>query len=309
MNKSYIFIGLLGIFICILVIASFLEVGSPLSKRALAFDQKRMSNFSTASYEIEYYYEDNNKLPDKLSDLKREGTEFILDPETNKPYDYKKVSETSYELCTKFSTDSKEVNAKKKKSNYYEDYDYGVKKDHKKGYDCIKYEIDKYLVGDNYPDYSYDEPSPALTPGPTSIKVLSPNSKWSSEDFDADITLTNAYLSEVKVINGDYMVGKNSLLVEYTVLNKSKATTFYGGDFGEVSIENKTNSISSESSEYISENKTGKVYALFLIDKSTSNINMLVGDYENYTTVNLDFSKSSTVSGYLDLDKGFVEKR
>lgn len=280
-----------------------------MSKRALALDQKRMSNFSTASYEIEYYYEDNNKLPDKLSDLKREGAEFILDPETNKPYDYKKVSEASYELCTAFSTDSKEVNAKKKKSTYYDDYDYdyGVKKDHKKGYDCIEYKIDENLFNDDYPEYSYDEPDPITSPSATSIKKLSPNSKWTSQDYGADITLTNAYLSETKVVGGDYLANKNSLLLEYTVLNKSKATTFYGGDFGEVSLNGVSNSVSSESSAYISMNKNGKVHALFLIDKSVNNLNVLVGDFENYTTVALDFSKSSTVSGYLDLDKGFEQ--
>src|SRR3990172_8481784 len=115
MANKKIFIFVLGIFVLLLIIVGLMLAGSPISQQALKYDEIRLRNFSSISYEI---------------------TNFsIADPETKRIYDYQKFSPNSYKLCTVFSTDSKSAN-----SQYSYINSSSIKK-HKKGYDCVIYNL------------------------------------------------------------------------------------------------------------------------------------------------------------------------
>lgn len=311
MHKYYIFIAGLGAFVLLLIISAFIEIGSPLSARSIALDKERTQDISNISYEIEYYHEDNSKLPNSLSDLPNLGENSTNDPQTNKSYEYKKTSGTAYELCATFSTDSREVKSKLKKTRdyYYDDY-YSEGKEHKKGHDCIKYNINSASAIYNEED-SETEPTSAPTAAKTntdgSIKNLVFNYKWRPITHIADIVLTNAYLTPVEVKGGDADIQKSSLLVEYSVTNKDSASSyFYGGDFGDLNINGKIVGVSSDSGKSLELNEQGKVYGLFLVDPSSTSFNLEVEEVDKSQTIVLDFSKGKTVTGSLDLDLGLV---
>ena len=83
-------------------------VGTPAVQRTLKFDQRRVSDLTDISFAVASYWEDTDRLPEKLTDLQGRGT-FIRsaeDPETGEPYEYRVLSEKGYELCAVFNTDS-----------------------------------------------------------------------------------------------------------------------------------------------------------------------------------------------------------
>ncbi|MBX4191501.1 MAG: hypothetical protein KW804_01730 [Candidatus Doudnabacteria bacterium] len=173
MIKTYIIIGVVGTVMLGAVIYGFSIVGSPFKRQAIKTDQERMSDFTNLSYSVQTYFSKNQKLPEKLTDLTNFAS-YINDPDTNKPYEYSKVSDMSYKLCATFKLDSSEV--KNSNDPYYNDYlyyDYLPKllsvapayaqftspnssvKTHKKGYDCITYTVpDSYLRKPTPPPYS-----------------------------------------------------------------------------------------------------------------------------------------------------------
>lgn len=143
MNKTYI--GIAAMFVVMLgaVIFAFYKVGSPFHTRALKLDQQRLSDFVNIKYSVTSYYTTNYRLPTKLSELPKDYySTSLIDPETNKPYDYVIVSDATYKLCTEFSTDSNEEKNGQETSLYGVSGLYGpLSSDttHKKGYDCISY--------------------------------------------------------------------------------------------------------------------------------------------------------------------------
>lgn len=298
MFKHYWFIAALGGICPFLLIGSFMEIGSPISARAIALDQQRISHMSDISYEVQTYYEDNGKLPTSLSQVTSLAEKMLKDPGTNKQYEYKVASQTSYDLCTEFSTDSKEVTAKLKKNpDYYDDYS---RKVHKKGNDCINYKV----TGNND---TYDiSPTPIVTPAVSMIKEITPNIKWHSEDQQADIVVDKAYWTESKVITGDQ--NKNILLVEFSVTNTAKNNRYYyGNSLGELKYKNSFISSNSGNEIQLGPNETGKLFAAYVVDPNILIFDLTVGDLENSPTTPLDFTKATTVSGVLSVDKGLTQ--
>lgn len=139
MRNYYIFITFLGIFVLGLIIGGFMVAGSPYAQKALAEDQKRVSDFASIQSSITSYgYSHNNALPVSLSALKQQNSYLsIIDPVTKKTYDYKIPSPNSYQLCTTFSTDSHDKSSSSTGGYPYADNQIV----HKKGYDCISYTV------------------------------------------------------------------------------------------------------------------------------------------------------------------------
>lgn len=137
MRNYYIFISVLGVLVISILILGFAIIGTPLSQQAISLDTQRLSNFSNIKRKIDDFYRTNNNLPNSLGEL--EVTTPITDPKTKSRYDYQIVSPYSYKLCTEFSTDSEGIT--KYTSTPVIILDSSEK--HKKGYDCILYEIPK----------------------------------------------------------------------------------------------------------------------------------------------------------------------
>lgn len=99
--------------IVIIVIASsvvygFILVGSPAQQRLVQFDGRRVSDLQNISVAIDVYWERNEVLPETLEDLQNQPyfVYSIQDPKTGEAYEYVIVSETEYELCAVFETDT-----------------------------------------------------------------------------------------------------------------------------------------------------------------------------------------------------------
>jgi hypothetical protein len=174
-NTSIFLVFLTGI-VALSLYGVFVVNGVPISQHALALDKTRLSNFYSASYAIQGYYSRNGKLPTDL-DKELEAQDFstpaklLSDPETKRPYEYHVTGKRSYQLCTIFSADYKQLQT----SNY----SYPVATDdqpglgYKKGHACVSYTLPSYVYA----------PTPTMSPNgsayqESSINVTAPT--WGS---------------------------------------------------------------------------------------------------------------------------------
>ncbi len=139
-----------GIIILILVIGAFFIVGSPKQARLAQFDQQRVIDLQDIQYQVVYYWQRKEQLPNNLSDLNDSISGYIArqDPKTNQPYEYiiKDSKLLTFELCAVFSLDSK-VQSSLKSMPPYPAYEGGVSQnwDHGQGRVCFERTIDKQL--------------------------------------------------------------------------------------------------------------------------------------------------------------------
>lgn len=106
---SKIILGLsLTIFIA-LVVWSFSVMGSPAKQRAWRMDDRRISDLQSIQSQIISYWQQKEKLPERLSDLANPMTGYSLpvDPEFEKgnKYEYSVKDKLSFELCATFLVD------------------------------------------------------------------------------------------------------------------------------------------------------------------------------------------------------------
>src|SRR5512141_2223660 len=134
MRKYYITFLILTVIVLAVVIKGFLISGTPASQRALNYDSQRISAMSSIKYSVDSYYQQNRQLPKSLDQLSASYLN-LNDPETKKPYDYKVVNDTSYSLCTTFSTDTKDPSSQLRQYSYTDIE--GTTSYHSKGYDCL----------------------------------------------------------------------------------------------------------------------------------------------------------------------------
>ena len=89
------------------VVAGFRVLGTPNRQRLIAADRERIQDLRSIAWRL---YEDAEKardrgqpveLPESLSERDR-----TTDPITDLAYEYHRLSETAYELCAEFATDS-----------------------------------------------------------------------------------------------------------------------------------------------------------------------------------------------------------
>jgi len=96
------------------IIWGFSVLGSPRTQQLIKYDQQKVSDLQSISSQISYYFESKLKLPDSLVDLNTNDYSIMpTDKQTNKPYEYKKTGDKTYELCALFnkpSTDNSQYN-------------------------------------------------------------------------------------------------------------------------------------------------------------------------------------------------------
>jgi hypothetical protein len=82
-------------------------MGSPKSQRLLRLDDRRVQDLQSIQYQVINYWQQKEKLPEKLSDLANPLTGYSLpvDPEFEKglTYEYIAKDKTSFELCATFA--------------------------------------------------------------------------------------------------------------------------------------------------------------------------------------------------------------
>lgn len=201
MRNYFISIALLNVLVVLVIIGGFVIGGTPASQRDRVLDNTRLSDFSTIKYRIEDYYRTNRELPSALSQLI--GKLSLQDPETKENYTYIVISSTSYKLCTKFSTDSE-----RETDEYYYTYSSNQQK-HKKGYDCVLYNISDYITNPRTQNY-YSTPTPVPTINPLSYSVLR----------SCNLALDTLSTSEIKIM-GIYELSDSVLFTTNKLVNAS----------------------------------------------------------------------------------------
>ncbi len=145
MNKKrfVIYIGVFLVLIAVALIGGFQVVGSPRENRMRRLDEKRISDLSAISSNVDSHYREHKKLPETLADMKKE---YI---ETKEPYEYKKLDDKMFMLCATFLLPSEKDDSNSKYNvtvpPYYEDpyseYPYSTQWKHESGRTCFRREI------------------------------------------------------------------------------------------------------------------------------------------------------------------------
>jgi|SRR3989344_5075357 len=135
--------------ITVAVFAGFFIVGSPQSERLRRFDDQRVSDLQIIQGQIIYYWQNKEKLPAMLNDLKDPISGFNpgKDPQTGADYVYNVKSDLEFSLCANFNLPSL-VNAGSSRPLYpimVEDKAFGNNWNHAAGYACFERAIDPEL--------------------------------------------------------------------------------------------------------------------------------------------------------------------
>lgn len=100
-----------SVFVLSAIVWSFMVMGSPAEQRKLRLDDRRVSDLNTIQWQIINYWQQKEKLPETLNDLKDSLSSFVMppDPEFEKGYvyEYKKLpsdkGQLKFELCATFA--------------------------------------------------------------------------------------------------------------------------------------------------------------------------------------------------------------
>ncbi|MFH1425856.1 MAG: DUF5671 domain-containing protein [Candidatus Kerfeldbacteria bacterium] len=90
------------------IIIGFFYIGSPWTMRERRIDEQRIQNLQMIENNIQYYFDQNDKLPQTMEQIPKQTYEFIstTDPITGKEYTYEVTSELTFKLCAEFSLPS-----------------------------------------------------------------------------------------------------------------------------------------------------------------------------------------------------------
>lgn len=115
------------------VVLGFRVLGGPGTQRLVQSDLRSLRTLSELAREINVKWTSSNKvLPADLNSFPKATK---LDPLTGKPFAYRRKSDSEYELCSSFATDSRDVQAQNT-DNYWT---------HPKGYYCFEFDASQQV--------------------------------------------------------------------------------------------------------------------------------------------------------------------
>ncbi len=97
---------IVGIAALATVVAGFFIIGTPGHVRDLRLDSQRVSDLTSIQYQLTYYYQQKQKLPESLDLLNDPLSNFIVpvDPQTGANYTYERTAPLTFKLCADFKT-------------------------------------------------------------------------------------------------------------------------------------------------------------------------------------------------------------
>ena len=109
-RKMNIFVKSAVGIVMFLIIFGYFVAGSPQAERQRRFDERRILDLQQIQFQIVEFWRAKEKLPNSLQELRDEVRGFLppRDPETGESYEYRIISELSFELCADFKTFNKE---------------------------------------------------------------------------------------------------------------------------------------------------------------------------------------------------------
>lgn len=107
-RQQKLFAIIVSVVVLASIIGGFFIVGSPGQQRKVRMDETRVQQLNNIHYELINHWQRTRTLPETLAVLQNNtGVYTLSDPETGEPYEYKRVSDTSYEICATFATESR----------------------------------------------------------------------------------------------------------------------------------------------------------------------------------------------------------
>jgi len=124
-------------------------LGSPRTQQLLKYDQQKVTDLQEINYQITSYYTNNGVLANTLEKMTSGGYYVAkVDPQTQKPYEYQRVSDTTYKICAEFNKASDNNN------NLTMPLDsYGKSWTHPLGYYCFTQVVNPNLYSKPVPVY------------------------------------------------------------------------------------------------------------------------------------------------------------
>jgi len=94
--------------VTLVLIASFVILGSPGEQRLVRLDELRIAHLVQLTEAIDDYWEARDELPLKMSELLdgRRLSRMPSDPETGLAYEYEQLDPNNYQLCASFDRPS-----------------------------------------------------------------------------------------------------------------------------------------------------------------------------------------------------------
>jgi len=94
-----------AILILVTIVAGFFIVGTPMQARLYRYDEQKVSDLQTIQYQIVYYWQAKQVLPETLADLADPLANFMApqDPQTGVAYEYSTGGRMAFELCATFN--------------------------------------------------------------------------------------------------------------------------------------------------------------------------------------------------------------
>ncbi len=109
LNKTSrkVWTGVSFLIILISIIWGFSVLGSPRAQRLLKYDGQKINDLQSINNQIMNYYSNKGILPKTLKEI-ADGNYYIteIDPQSQKLYEYKKINDTTYNLCAEFNKDT-----------------------------------------------------------------------------------------------------------------------------------------------------------------------------------------------------------
>jgi len=143
---SKILAGIASAVVILSIIGGFFLIGSPATQRKYRLDEERLGHLQNIHSQLIQYRSTKGDLPANLQQLENDISFFDLpqDPATNEPYEYRRLSTDSYEICAEFAlpTDERGLDAPP--------YMYGPDRNedwqHPAGHHCFTRELDPDLL-------------------------------------------------------------------------------------------------------------------------------------------------------------------
>jgi len=215
MRKYYYSFSIISFLVIAAILYGFKLAGSPFNQKMLSQDSSRLSNMSIIKSSIDQYYQENKMLPKTLEDLvPKFSAKLPIDPGTQKPFDYKLVTASSYSLCATFALDTKDPKSTYYQNDSYLSYDDTSNK-HSKGYDCLDYKIPSYLSN------PYISPTPRKTES-SSITVFGTVDSIAESDTNPRIIVSDNKIMKIFSLNNTEIIDQQG--------NKVTLSAFKSGD-------------------------------------------------------------------------------
>lgn len=151
--RPRIFAIIAGGLTIISIAGGFMVMGSPTTQRLGQFDVAKVNDLQNIQWQIVNYWQQKQILPSGLVELNDPISGFIAprDRQTDNDYEYRKISNLSFELCAVFNLKNNEGNFRRPNETVMESPKFAPDNwQHDIGRVCFERTIDKEL----YPPYS-----------------------------------------------------------------------------------------------------------------------------------------------------------